>query len=34
MCGWSEYKLFAVFSAVSAVFAVISYLGLFDRYLI
>ncbi|MBQ6539996.1 MAG: phospho-N-acetylmuramoyl-pentapeptide-transferase [Oscillospiraceae bacterium] len=34
MCGWSEYKLFAVFSAVSAVFAVISYLGLFNRYVI
>jgi len=27
MCGWSEYKIFAVFSAVSVVFAVISYFG-------
>lgn len=34
MCGWSEYKLFAVFTGVSAVFAVISFLGLFDRYMI
>ncbi|MBE6948226.1 MAG: phospho-N-acetylmuramoyl-pentapeptide-transferase [Ruminococcaceae bacterium] len=34
MCGWSEYKLFAVFTSVSAIFAVISYLGLFDRYMI
>ncbi len=34
MCGWSEYKLFAVFSGVSAIFAVISFLGLFSRYMI
>lgn len=32
MCGWSEYKVFAVFSGVSAVFAVISYLGVFRRF--
>ena len=27
MCGWSEYKLFVVFSTVSVVFAVISFIG-------
>jgi len=27
MCGWNEYKLFAVFTSVSVVFAVISYFG-------
>ena len=27
MCGWSEYKLFAVYTAVSAAFAVISFFG-------
>jgi len=32
MCGWSEYKLFYVFSGVSAAFAVLSYLGVFSRY--
>ena len=32
LCGWSEYKLFAVFTTVSVVFAVISYLGVFSRY--
>ncbi|MDR3278271.1 MAG: phospho-N-acetylmuramoyl-pentapeptide-transferase [Oscillospiraceae bacterium] len=32
MCGWSEYKLFAVFTAVSAVFAVISYYAVHLRY--
>jgi phospho-N-acetylmuramoyl-pentapeptide-transferase len=32
MCGWSEYKLFIVFTAVSAIFAVISYYGVFYRY--
>ena len=31
MCGWSEYKLFVVFSTVSAVFAVISYLAVYMR---
>lgn len=34
MCGWSEYKLFAVFTGVSAVFAIISFLGLYSRYMI
>ena len=28
MCGWSERKLFVVFTAISAVFAVISYFGI------
>jgi len=32
MCGWSEYKLFAVFTTVSVVFAVISYFGVYHRY--
>ena len=32
MCGWSEKKLFAVFTAVSLLFAVISYLGVYARY--
>jgi len=31
MCGWSEYKLFTVFTLVSAVFAVISYFGVWQR---
>jgi len=31
MCGWSEHKLFAVFTSVSAVFAVLSYLGVYSR---
>jgi len=31
MCGWSEYKLFAVFTAVSAVFAAVSYYGVYYR---
>lgn len=33
LCGWSEYKLFVVFTAVSAVFAVISYFAVSGRYL-
>lgn len=32
MCGWNEYKIFAVFTTVSAIFAVISYLGVYDRF--
>jgi len=32
MCGWSEYKLFIVFTAVSVVFAVLSYFGVSFRY--
>ena len=31
MCGWSEYKLFAVFTAVSTVFAIITYIGVMNR---
>ena len=31
-CGWSEYKVFAVFSFVSAVFAVISYFAVRSRF--
>jgi phospho-N-acetylmuramoyl-pentapeptide-transferase len=33
MCGWSEYKLFTIFTTVSAVFVIISYFGVFRRYL-
>ncbi len=32
LCGWSEYKLFAVFTGISAAFAVISYLAVNARY--
>ncbi|MGE4483600.1 MAG: phospho-N-acetylmuramoyl-pentapeptide-transferase [Oscillospiraceae bacterium] len=32
MCGWSEDKLFAVFTVISAIFAVISYFGVSGRY--
>jgi len=32
LCGWSEYKLFTVFTIVSAAFAVISYFGIYLRY--
>ena len=32
MCGWSEYKLFAVFTAVSEIFAVISFFAVSMRY--
>jgi phospho-N-acetylmuramoyl-pentapeptide-transferase len=32
MCGWSEYKLFVVFTSVSVVFAIISYFGVYQRY--
>ena len=32
MVGWSEYKLFAIFSTVSAVFAVIAYFGVYQRH--
>ena len=28
MCGWSEYKLFTVFTSVSAIFSIISYFGI------
>ena len=32
ICGWSEYKIFTVFTCVSAVFAAISYYGVRSRY--
>jgi hypothetical protein len=32
MCGWGEYKLFAVFTSVSAVFAAVSYFGAVYRF--
>jgi phospho-N-acetylmuramoyl-pentapeptide-transferase len=31
LCGWSEYKLFAIFTAVSAVFAALSCYGVYFR---
>ena len=31
MSGWSEYKIFAVFTTVSAIFAAISYFGVYQR---
>jgi len=31
MCGWSEYKVFSVFTTVSVVFAIISYYGVAQR---
>ncbi|MCL2221029.1 MAG: phospho-N-acetylmuramoyl-pentapeptide-transferase [Oscillospiraceae bacterium] len=31
MCGWNEYKVFAVFTTVSVIFAVISYFGVYHR---
>jgi phospho-N-acetylmuramoyl-pentapeptide-transferase len=31
ICGWSEYRLFFVFTGISAIFAVISYLGVMHR---
>lgn len=32
MCGWSEYKLFTVFTLVSVLFAALSYYGVYYRY--
>jgi len=32
MLGWSEYKIFTVFTAVSVMFAIISYFGVSGRY--
>jgi len=31
MCGWSEYKLFTVFTTVSAIFAIISFFGVRNK---
>jgi len=33
MSGWSEYKLFAIFTSVSTIFAVLSFFGVYQRYL-
>jgi phospho-N-acetylmuramoyl-pentapeptide-transferase len=33
MCGWNEYKLFAVFTLVSAIFAVIAYYSVSSRFI-
>jgi phospho-N-acetylmuramoyl-pentapeptide-transferase len=33
MIGWSEYKLFTIFTTVSAIFAVIAYFGVHNRML-
>ena len=32
MCGWKETKIVAVFAAVSALFCVLAYLGVMDRF--
>ncbi len=32
MCGWSEIKIFCVFSTVSLIFAAISFIGVFRRF--
>ena len=34
MCGWKEKKVVAVFTAIYAIFCVIAYLGVMERYLI
>ena len=34
MCGWNEYKVFTVFTAVSALFCVLAYFGVYDRFMI
>ena len=34
MCGWKEKKVVAVFSTVSALFCIIAFLGVVERYLI
>jgi hypothetical protein len=34
MCGWNEYKVFTVFTAVSALFSVLAYFGVYDRFMI
>ena len=31
MCGWSEYKIFAIFTSVSIIFAILSYIGVMNR---
>ena len=32
MCGWKETKIVAVFTTVSAIFCVLAYLGVMDRF--
>ena len=32
MCGWKETKIVAVFASVSALFCVLAYLGVMDRF--
>jgi len=32
MCGWSEYKIFAVFTTVSSIFVLIAYLAVMKRF--
>ena len=32
MCGWSEYKIFTIFTSVSIIFAIISFLAVFNRF--
>ena len=32
MCGWKETKVVAVFASVSAVFCVLAYLGVMNRF--
>jgi len=32
MCGWSEYKIFAVFTTVSVIFSALSIFGVYQRY--
>ena len=34
MCGWKEKKVVAVFSTVSALFCIIAFLGVVERYMI
>lgn len=34
MCGWKEKKVVAIFSAVSALFCVVAFLGVVERYMI
>ena len=31
-CGWSEIKVFTVFSAVSLLFAILTFIGMVSRY--
>ena len=33
MCGWKENKIVVVFSTVSAIFCVLAFLGVMNRYI-